>query len=74
MTTNKIQRQLILEVLRAGPASTLDLRSKGVMHPAGRLMELRLKGCLIDTHWSWEFDSAGIRHRQGRYVLLSEAL
>lgn len=38
----RAQRLLVLRVLRErGHASTLELRELGVMHPAGRIMELR---------------------------------
>ncbi len=41
----------------------------GVMHPAGRIRELRLKGHNIQLHWLYETDVTGTKHLVGEYVL-----
>lgn len=68
------QRQRILEALREGPVSTLHARSHlDVMHPGGRVLELRSYGHQILTAWSHEPTECGKLHRVGKYVLLQEA-
>ncbi|MFC3093005.1 hypothetical protein DRW07_02145 [Alteromonas sediminis] len=39
-----------------------------IMHPAGRIKELRQEGHKIEMHWVFDFDSAGKKHKQGLYV------
>ncbi|KTD22000.1 helix-turn-helix domain-containing protein [Legionella israelensis] len=49
--------------------STIQAREQyGILHPGGRIMELRNKGYQIDTHWIRETDSNGVLHRIGLYV------
>ncbi|HAT8370927.1 helix-turn-helix domain-containing protein [Legionella pneumophila serogroup 1] len=49
--------------------STIEARNKyGILHPGGRMMELRKKGHIIHTHWIYETDSNGVHHRVGLYV------
>jgi len=49
--------------------STIEARDEyGILHPCGRVMELRKKGYLIDTHWISAPDSNGVLHRIGEYV------
>lgn len=68
------QRQSILEALRKGPVSTLHARRDlDVMHPGGRVLELRSYGHQILTAWSYEPTECGKLHRVGKYVLLQEA-
>lgn len=65
------QRRRLLEALRAGPVSTVDARrALDIMHPGGRVMELRRKGLLIVTHYSQEPTECGRLHRVGKYVLM----
>jgi hypothetical protein len=68
--TTAAQMEAILRVLEAkGRMTTLDARSKGIMHPAMRVCELRKKGFDIVTHWQQQTDNAGVTHRVGVYVL-----
>ncbi len=49
--------------------STIVAREQyGILHPCGRVMELRKKGHRIDTYWISEADSNGVLHRVGLYV------
>jgi hypothetical protein len=49
--------------------STMEARNKMViLHPGGRINELRAKGYLIETHWTNEIDANGVPHRVGLYV------
>ena len=70
------QRSRLLQYLQAnGSITTLQARHElAVMHPAGRIKELRESGYLIKTYWSTGQDSAGISHRQALYVLQAIAL
>ncbi len=43
------QQAAVLAALQDGPKTTLDLRQAGVMHPAGRVLELRRQGHAIAT-------------------------
>ncbi|HBD7079172.1 TPA: helix-turn-helix domain-containing protein [Legionella pneumophila] len=64
------QRARILKHFESCPRlSTVEARETyGVLHPCGRIMELRKKGYLIDTHWTVAPDSNGVLHRVGLYV------
>ena len=65
--SNEAQRTRILEWLRGESLTTLQAREHlDIMHPAGRVMELRKQGFNIFTHWTNEAN-----HRVARYVLLS---
>lgn len=73
-TAREQQRRRLLAALEVGPVSTLEARERlNVMHPAGRVMELRELGCKIVTAWAWEPDAWGRPHRVGRYVLMQHA-
>lgn len=49
--------------------STLQAREElGILHPCGRIMELRKRGHQIETHWINEADNNGVLHRIGLYV------
>lgn len=49
--------------------STIQARNEyGILHPGGRVRELRKKGYQIQTHWISESDSNGVMHRVGLYV------
>lgn len=64
------QRQRILRALRAGPVSTIQARRNlDILHPAGRVRELRLIGHNIRTIWTREQTDCGKYHRVGLYVL-----
>lgn len=65
------QRARLLGYLRRiGSVSTTEARGKlGIMHPAGRVLELRAAGWRIVTAWDESTDSTGRTHRVARYVL-----
>ncbi|MFN3899973.1 MAG: helix-turn-helix domain-containing protein [Alishewanella aestuarii] len=65
------QRGRLLQYLQEkGPITTLQARHElAVMHPAGRIKDLRDNGHPILTHLVFDIDSAGVRHRQGLHVL-----
>jgi hypothetical protein len=66
------QRIKLLDwLLEKGSISTDQAREHlDVMHPAGRIKELREDGYLISTIWVvWESDY-GIKHRVAKYVLM----
>lgn len=56
------QRARLLAMLRRGPVSTLAARAAGIMHPAGRVFELREAGYQIHTGTS--------ENRVGVYYLI----
>ena len=65
------QRQQVLTLLRLHAAMTTDeFRAHGVMHPSGRIMELRREGHQIITERSRVTGLDGRLHTQARYVLL----
>lgn len=75
--SSTIQQARILKALeQAGPQgmNTIGLReSLDVMHPSGRVMELREAGHRIETVWTVTENAQGHKHRCARYVLLSPA-
>lgn len=67
------QRIRLLHALRLFPISTLEARKHlDIMHPAGRVMELREEGNDIAMYRSHEETDSGIRHNVGMYVLERE--
>ena len=56
------QRARLLAMLKRGPVSTLAARAAGIMHPAGRVVELREAGYQIHTGTS--------ENRVGVYYLI----
>ena len=51
-------------------ATTIELREiLDIMHPAGRIKELKAKGWDIVTHWEYHPTACGKMHRVGVYVL-----
>ena len=64
------QRARLLKFFEASPRiSTMEARNElGILHPCGRVMELRNTGHRIDTHWISELDINGVPHRVGLYV------
>ena len=56
------QRAKLLAMLRRGPVSTLEARAAAIMHPAGRVHELREAGFEIHTGTS--------ENRVGVYYLI----
>ena len=67
-----MQRAALLKWLQAHQRiTTLQARNElGIMHPAGRIQELRNAGNDIATDWQWEADATGKEHKQALYVLL----
>jgi hypothetical protein len=74
-TDTAIQKARILKALQdVGSAglSTIELREQyNVMHPAGRVQELRENGNRIDTVRTIDNNSFGFKHSVARYVLIS---
>lgn len=72
--TLSAQRTRILGCLRQyGTISTSEAREEqGIMHPAGRIRELRLMGYVIKCDLKNYQDTAGINHKMGIYTLISE--
>ena len=72
-TSLAAQRARLLKHLReAGSPTTLQAREQlNIMHPGGRVFELREMGHNIVTTWTWDTDHEGRRHRVARYTLLT---
>ena len=67
------QRARLLLALHCGPLTTLQARSGlDVMHPGGRIMELRRQGHQIATVRVLEPTDCGQLHSVARYVLVQE--
>lgn len=74
MGNMKLQKEIVLDLLREGPMSTVDFRSRGIMSPASRVRDLRNDGHRIDTSFTRNESAAGFRnHNVARYILISEA-
>jgi len=67
------QRARILDHFSKCPRlSTIQARDEyGILHPCGRVMELRRSGYRIDTTWIKAPDANGVFHRIGQYVFQS---
>ena len=65
------QRKRIMEYLvRHGSTDTIEARRDlDVLHPAGRIQELRKAGVPIETIWTTVITEAGKAHRVAKYVL-----
>jgi Helix-turn-helix domain len=74
-TTSKARQcAAILAALRTGPLTTIEAREGlGVLHPGGRVLELRRAGHDIRTISRWDPDAAGRLHKVAAYHLISEA-
>lgn len=74
-TSGAAQRSRLLNALiERGSEGVTTLYSReqlNIMHPAGRINELRDEGHEIVTHWDDSIDSEGFPHRVARYVLLA---
>lgn len=68
------QRRRVQEVLERGYSLNTDeaRRYLDVLHPAGRVKELRKAGANIATHWTPVVTEAGVTHRVGKYFLVRE--
>ncbi len=65
------QNQRLLEYLRLhGSCTTIEARqSLDIIHPAGRVLDLRKAGEKIDTVWVWDITEQGKPHRVAKYLL-----
>lgn len=64
------QRARLLAALRCRPISTIDARRElDILHPAGRVLELRRAGVPVLTYWVTEPTDCGRDHRIARYTL-----
>lgn len=75
ITSLEAQRQRLLTALqKAGSAGITTLQARhelNVMHPGGRIHELRMDyGLNIQTIWTTDTTPKGFTHRTARYVLL----
>lgn len=63
------QKKRLIERFNDNPRlSTIEARDKmGILHPCGRIKELRARGYQIETHWIKEADANGVLHRVGLY-------
>jgi hypothetical protein len=69
------QRARLLDHLRRTGITTLEARGRlGIMHPGGRIFELRARGWRIVTTWRRIADEAGRVHRIARYELREECM
>ena len=67
------QRPRVLDMLRTGPKSTLQLRRDGdILAPAARILELKRRGSDILTQRVQQATDCGKLHRVALYVLLRE--
>mgnify|MGYP000167356351 CR=1 FL=1 len=67
------QRLKILGWFKNNPSLATEQarRELGIMHPAGRIGELRKRGYNILTHWADYPTADGSFHRMAKYVLMS---
>lgn len=65
------QCQSLLDYLRLhGSCTTIEARqSLDIIHPAGRVLDLRKAGEKIDTVWTWDVTEQGKPHRVAKYLL-----
>ncbi|WP_411727170.1 helix-turn-helix domain-containing protein [Methyloglobulus sp.] len=67
----KEQQLRLLAYLLTSPITTTEARDKlDILHPPGRIKELRQQGYRIFTHWQ-TVDTGKAKHRVARYVLFS---
>lgn len=66
------QANRLLEALQLLTSlTTQDLRQDlDIMHPAGRIKELRVRGFEIQTHWADYPTACGKKHHMARYVYM----
>lgn len=69
------QRQDLIDELKKRDVSTIDARDElNIMHPAGRIKELREEGHNISIKLIWQDDKAGRPHKIGLYHLEREEI
>ena len=65
-------RRLLAFLMVKKMITTLEARHRlDIIHPAGRIYDLRGEGYDIKTHWSEGRNPGGNRHRVAQYVLMS---
>ena len=65
------QARVLAWLMTKGPLTTLAARRElDVLHPAGRVKELREQGHDIFTFWRTETTNQGRPHRVAEYILL----
>ncbi|TAF75889.1 MAG: hypothetical protein EAZ52_05325 [Alphaproteobacteria bacterium] len=73
-TNTAAQRSRLFHALKErGVLGVTSLEARtllDILHPAGRIKELRKQGIDIVTAWTWQPTERGKLHRVGRYVLL----
>lgn len=71
-TAIDVQLAKVVALLRQGPKTTIQLRSRGIMMPAARVFQLRRQHDLnISTELVTLYDTEGIRHQKcARYHLV----
>lgn len=64
------QQRLILQALGDGGITSLEAREKfGILHCAGRVLELRKRGFNVITRKVRQYDAEGRQHSVAMYVL-----
>lgn len=74
--SNSIRSQctrLLNLFLERNKLNTFQIRNEGIMHPGGRVLDLRCMGHKIDLNWVREPDCNGVPHRVGLYVYKGHA-
>lgn len=69
------QQQAILDWFKhvKPTLTTCEARAQlSIMHPGGRILELRRKGCRIELEWITVSDLNGVCHRVGKYCYLTQ--
>lgn len=66
------QVDTLLALLKGAPMNTLELRTCGIHHAAGRVADLRKRGHKIRTQMVWATDDLGLSHRIAEYHLIKE--
>lgn len=65
------QRARLLDYFKSRKARISAMQARitlGILHPAGRVSELRHRGHKIDLEWIYEKDANQVAHRVGLYV------
>lgn len=65
---SKQAERLLLYLQKYGSISTLEARGMGIMHPSGRIMDLRRKGHDITTNWDRVGTTPGAITSVARYI------
>jgi hypothetical protein len=67
------QQHRILKALLRQPLTTIEAREKlDILHPCGRVLELRRQGWPIITVWVSFPTDCGRLHRVGKYIMETE--